>query len=91
MVDKTLQPYHNRKCELSVQDGCILLGSRVVMPKHGREMVLEELHEGHPGMVRMKRLARGYVWWPSMGLDIEDKVKGCGCCQQAQKMPPDCM
>ena len=38
-------------------------------------------------MVRMKRLARGYVWWPGLDRDIEDQVKQCTKCKQAQKMP----
>ena len=30
-----------------MHEGCILWGTRVVVPQQGREMVLEELHEGH--------------------------------------------
>lgn len=47
----------------------------------GQEAVLGGLHERHPGIVCIKRLARGYVWWPAMEFNIEDKVKGCGHCQ----------
>lgn len=46
--------------------------------------MLEELHQSHPGMSRMKRLARGYIWWPHMDADIENKVKSCtkvGTCE----------
>ena len=53
------QAYQSRATELSVQDGCLLLGSRVVVPEKGREAVMSLLHEGHPGITRMKRLARG--------------------------------
>ena len=76
-VDKTLhdQPYQNHKYELSAQDGCLLLGNHVVVPTQSREAVLGELHEGHPGIVHMKRLAWRYMcWWPTMELDNEDKV-----------------
>ena len=45
-----------------MQDGCLLRGSRVIVPKEGREAVMSLLHEGHPGVTRMKQLARGYVW-----------------------------
>lgn len=31
----------------------------MVMPHQGQEMVLQDLHEGHPGMTRMKSLAIG--------------------------------
>ena len=50
-------------------------------PKQGQEAVLGGLYERHPGIVRIKRLAWGYVWWSAMEFDIEDKVKGCGHCQ----------
>ena len=59
--------------ELSVQDGCVLWGSRVVIPSALRSAVVQMLHEGHPGTSRMKALARGVVWWP--GMDAELRVK----------------
>ena len=50
--------------------------------------VVAELHEGHPGIARMKSLARMYVWWPSITKDIEEAVRGCAECQLHQAMPP---
>ena len=44
-----LEPYSARRLELSHYDRCIPWGSRVVVPLPGREAVLRELHEGHPG------------------------------------------
>ena len=82
-----MQPFQSRATELSVQDGCILRGSRVVVPKQGRQAVATLLHEGHPGITRMKRLARGYVWWPGMDADLEGVVKTCVKCQEHQKLP----
>ena len=49
-----LSPYQQRQSELSLHDGCILWGSRVVIPPPGRERILDELHEGHPGISQMK-------------------------------------
>ncbi|XP_016303649.1 uncharacterized protein K02A2.6-like [Sinocyclocheilus anshuiensis] len=62
-------------------------GMRVVVPHKLRKRVLEELHTGHPGIVRMKAIARSYVWWPGLDADIELQVKMCQSCQQIQKMP----
>ena len=74
-TDPELQPYNQKQLELSVQDGLVLWGSRVVVPSAGRESMLELLHEGHSEMCRMKQLARSYVWWPTMQEDIQKKVR----------------
>eukprot|EP00731_Ephydatia_muelleri_P028865 Em0020g509a len=79
------RPYEQRKLELSVQNGCVLWGSRVVVPPQGRQHVLEMLHEGHPGISRMKSLARGIVWWPKLDADQETLVRSCKACQENQK------
>ena len=50
----------------------------------GKKM-LEELHVGHPGIVRMKELARSYFWWPNVDLEIEQTVRNCSSCQQVRK------
>ena len=76
-----IAPFISRQSELSLYEGCVLWGTRVVVPKAGREAVLTELHEGHPGMARMKGLARMFVWWPGLYQDIEQTVRGCSECQ----------
>ena len=83
---KDIDVYYGKKDELSVYDGC-LWGMRVIVPQPLRERVLDQLHEGHIGMVKMKVLARSYVWWPSIDKDIEHSVKGCVGCQLHQNMP----
>lgn len=56
--------YFSKRHEITVEDGCLLWGIRVIIPKQLRERVLHELHTGHPGIVRMNSLARLHVWWP---------------------------
>ena len=85
MNQDSLRPYEQRKNELSIEDGCVLWGCRVVIPSVGREKVLEELHAGHPGISRMKSLARGVVWWPGLDENLQEKVKTCKQCQENQK------
>ena len=86
--DPALEPYSARRLELSCYEGCLMWGTRIVIPPPGREVVLQELHEGHPGISRMKSLARMYVWWPGISADIEKSVRLCPECQQTQSSPP---
>ena len=85
--DKELQPYQLRKDELSVHDGCILIGSRVVILDAAQTKMLDQLHQGYPGITRMKGLARSFVWRPGMDHQLEQKVKACPNCQQHQNLP----
>lgn len=80
-------PYRRRKEELSLEDGCLLWGRRVIIPPQARTKVLIELHEAHPGIVRMKTLARVFAWWPGIDVDLEKKVRECATCQAARKTP----
>ncbi|XP_029142078.1 uncharacterized protein K02A2.6-like [Protobothrops mucrosquamatus] len=68
--------------------GCILWGSSVIVLSSSRPRVLESLHEGHPRIVRMKALARSYLWWPGLDKAIEAQVHGCYTCQQSRPEMP---
>lgn len=63
-------------------------GSQVIVPPPGRQAVLRELLEGHPGMTPMKGLSRMYVWWPGINQDIEKSGRLCQQCQEVQSTPP---
>jgi hypothetical protein len=82
------KPFVSRKDELSSLDGCILWGSRIVIPPQGRTFTLQELHDTHPGCSKMKSLARNYIWWPHMDAAIEAAVKECLTCQRSRPSPP---
>ena len=79
--------FRSKKEELSVMDGCVLWGTRVLVPPPGRKQILEELHATHPGVSRMKSLARCYIWWPQMDSDIENLVRSCTVCQETRPSP----
>nr|XP_061833859.1 uncharacterized protein K02A2.6-like [Nerophis lumbriciformis] len=83
----SIQPYLSRRAELSVQSGCLLWGRRVVIPPSLRKSVLQQLHAGHSGIVRMKEIARSYFWWPGVDREIETTAKTCSSCQEVRKAP----
>ena len=88
VVSDDLKPYQSRQAELGTEGGCILWGIRVVVPQALQSKGLGELHKNHPGVVRMKALARSYVWWPGLDNDIEHHVKNCQPCQTVRNSPP---
>ena len=67
----------------------VYFGVRVnIVPPPLRRSILCELHEGHPGTSRMKCLARMFVWWPGLDLDIERTVASCSLCQSHRAAVP---
>ncbi|PIC11739.1 hypothetical protein B9Z55_028879 [Caenorhabditis nigoni] len=86
-VDKRLKQWFFIKDSLSVTQECLMFGDRVVVPKSLQRAVLKQLHEGHPGMVRMKQMARAFVYWTRMAEDVEEAVAQCKACQIHEKTP----
>ncbi|XP_064651966.1 uncharacterized protein K02A2.6-like [Lineus longissimus] len=87
LPDSSLQPYWNRREELSVDQGCILWGLRIVIPLKYRQRLLSELHHEHWGVVKMKAMARGYLWFPGLDQDIETLVNACDACLAMKDKP----
>ena len=88
VTDDALTPYFIRRHELSVEQGCLLWGLRVVVPPIWRKRLMDDLHEGHMGMTRMKGVARSFLWWPGLDQDIESCVRECAVCMATRNTPP---
>ncbi|XP_032069854.1 uncharacterized protein K02A2.6-like, partial [Thamnophis elegans] len=87
-VAEGFRPFKTRQAELSLHGGCLVWGDRVVIPTALRPQVLSLLHRDHPGIARMKALARSYVWWPLLDSEIAAYVGRCTPCQQSRPNPP---
>ena len=55
--------------------------TRIVIPTALCERVLALAHEGHSGIVDMKRRLRSIVWWSNLDRDAERFCKMCFVCQ----------
>ena len=87
-VDDSLKPFYQRKDQLTTDQGCLLWGTRVIIPPSLQARLLQELHYTHPGMIKMKLLARSYMWWPRMDSNIEEVVRSCNECAAQRGLPP---
>ncbi|KAA3674546.1 uncharacterized protein DEA37_0009003 [Paragonimus westermani] len=85
-----IRQFFHRRDSLSIVDGCLLFGERVVVPRVLRDKLLNQFHTGHPSINRMKALARSYVYWSQMDSEIERFCQRCEECQLAAKAPPKC-
>jgi len=73
---------------LTLDDGLIVYGCRLLIPVSMRRMVLANLHESHQGSVRTKERARLSLYWPGIDNDIDNLVTSCKQCQD--HLPSNC-
>lgn len=78
--DLSIHPYWNVRHDLSVADGLVFRGIRVVIPRALRPKFLANIHEGHMGIDKCRRRARQAVYWPNLNADVETMVKSCNEC-----------
>ncbi|XP_014261398.1 uncharacterized protein K02A2.6-like [Cimex lectularius] len=77
-----IKPFFTVRNEMSVVDGILLRGSRMIIPNELRHIMLEKLHAGHQGITKTRRRAQSSMWWPGIASDIETKIKSCPICIQ---------
>ena len=83
-LPKNLREFWSCKDELSVEDGLVLKGERVLIPTAMRSYILRNIHAGHQGMEKCKLRAKTCVYWKGINADIERTVKTCTVCQTNQ-------
>jgi len=87
-VDAKFRNYWTQREQFTVEAGCLLRGIRAVIPKKLQPKLLTQLHTDHPGISKMKAVARGYFWWPGLDGEIERLAKKCLACQSVKRAPP---
>jgi len=78
--DQPLKAYHGIKEKLSVYEGVIFIGNRIVLPQSLRKRILWLAHETRQGMVKTKQFLREHFFWPGMDQAVEDTIKGGSAC-----------
>ncbi len=84
-INAALSPYYKLRDELYIEDRMLMRDGKLVIPASLRDRLLTMAHEGHPGIVRMKRQLRQSYWWPGMDKQGEQFVKNCAACNDSEK------
>ena len=79
-----IREYWSYRDELSVHNGVLFKGSRVVIPQLLRPEVKSKIHSSHLGVEACLRKARDTVFWPSMNAEVKDQIKQCSICNEFQ-------
>lgn len=86
------QRYWNVRNQLSIDDGLIVFGCRLLIPVKLRQSALLQLHAAHQGTTRTKLRARQVVYWPGIDNDIDNIILTCKLCQDSlPSHPPEPM
>ena len=80
-----LRPFWPFRDELGMSGGVLFKGRQVIIPQSMRQDILQQLHKGHPGIEKMRLLARQSVYWPNINRQIDESVRLCTQCQE--RMP----
>ena len=76
-LEHEIKPYHQVRGELTVIQGLLMKGTRIVIPKCLQQETLAKIHEGHQGIHKCRARANTSVWWPGLGSQIKTIVENC--------------
>ena len=77
------------KSELSVNNGILLRGKRLVIPPTMRQEMLSKNHSGHQGINKCLQRAKCSVWWPGIRAEIQQSVSKCLICCKTRLQPAE--
>ena len=88
-----LKPFWSVKDFISIDDGILLKGNRIIIPPKPQGDVLNQLHNhSHQCISNTRFLAQKCVYWPNIDKDIESIVGHCIICNTyVNSLPPEPM
>ena len=75
-----LQPYWTFREAITVADGLLLKGNRIIIPDKDRPQILKQIHEGHLGIQKCLQREKATVYWPRLYDELKDLVTNCAIC-----------
>ena len=88
-----IKQYSRHIHQMTIVDGVIMIGHRLVIPSSLQQEVLKSLHAAHQGVSMMCRRASDTVFWPGITVDITRVREQCEHCHRIAKsnamLPPE--
>ena len=85
---QVIELYWNSRDELTIEDGLLYKGHRLVIPFKELSGFVKSLHESHLGIEGTLRRARDIVYWPGLTAQLKDHLSRFGICNRFQ--PEQC-
>ena len=76
-----LHSFWQLKDDLAIELSWVTYQGRFYIPSLMHKACLKLLHEGHPGIAKMKLRAQTSIYWISLNKEIEDHILRCEPCQ----------
>ena len=73
---------------LSIVDGVVMNGTRIVVPKSLQDEYLRCLHTGHFGISKCQARAKSTVYWPGIDKHIMNLIGHCDTSRSMQHATP---
>ena len=83
-----IKMYWSIQEELSIADGIIFKGTRMLIPQSMRGVMLQKIHEGHMGITKCQTRALESLYWPGISMDIKGMVERCPTCIEYSPAQP---
>ncbi|XP_041475701.1 uncharacterized protein K02A2.6-like [Lytechinus variegatus] len=83
-VPVVVREYYNYRDEITVQNGVLYKGMKVIVPSAMRALMLNRVHSSHLGVDACVRRARDVLFWPGMQAEVKEKVTQCSTCNAFQ-------
>ncbi|KAJ8387828.1 hypothetical protein AAFF_G00149770 [Aldrovandia affinis] len=77
LIAREYRPFRDA---ISVQNGVLFRGQKVIIPKSLRPEMLTRIHSSHIGGEACYRHAQETLYWPNMHTEIKDFVSTCSTC-----------
>jgi len=84
-VSHQLTSFFGIRDELSMQDGIVLRGERVVIPKTLQCQMVNRVHYAHTGTASSLAQARECIYCPGMSTDVKHFIGKCDVCRAFDK------